>query len=98
MDTETWMGTMGMIFVLVLLGMGLWFVGSMGRKGMDMQQAKHLAEFSAEREQAYRELAQQAARAQTDIAEQLKHLAGIEARLAEVERMLREVDEPAVAR
>lgn len=66
-------------------------------KVADLLRARYVAKAAASREQEYRRLAQQATRVEQDVAERLGRLEGIESRLAEIERVLREVDEPALA-
>lgn len=92
------MGVAGMTFAIIFIGLVLWFVATMGKKGMDMQQAKIVARYRSTRETELQRLAEDATKAQAEVAEQLKRLDGIEARLTEVERMLREVDEPSPVR
>jgi len=66
-------------------------------KTLDFLKARVTAKATATSEQDYRRLAQQATRSHEQVAEQLKRLESIDTRLAEVERLLREVDEPALA-
>jgi hypothetical protein len=89
-DGDTWMGTMGIIFIIALLTLGVWFVRSVVLKGMDVGQASE----DGKRRDDYRELAERATKAQEEAGAQLARLDDIERRLGEIERMLREVDEP----
>ena len=93
-DAETWMGTMGIIFVVALFALIAWLVRSIVLKGMDLQQARA----DRARLQDYQQLAEAATTAEANVATELKRLTGIEQRLAEIERMLREVDDPQPAR
>ena len=97
-DSETWMGTMGMIFALTLIITAVWFVATMGKKSMDYHQATEAARANGAREEELRRLAETAVQNQAAVAERLAHLDAIEGRLTEIERMLREVDEPTLAR
>ncbi len=93
-----WMGIAGIGFVIAMTGIVAWIGRSVILKGMDMTLAREQAKADLKHEQEYQRLAREVAHAQTEVAERLKHLEAIEARLTEVERMLRAVDEPALAR
>ncbi len=95
------MGVAGMVFVIAFMVVIAWIGRAVILKGMDMAQAREQTKADLKHQEELRRLAQQALRAQDATAEQLRrleHLEGIETRLAEVERLLREVDEPALAR
>ncbi|MQC17654.1 MAG: hypothetical protein DWG80_01090 [Chloroflexi bacterium] len=98
-NAETWMGTMGMIFVLVLMGLAVWFIATMGKKSMDLASAKAQARAAARGDQEMQRIAREAVQAQDRIMEQIQKMeTTLDARLSEVERMLREVDEPSLTR
>lgn len=92
------MSTMGILFVIAMALIIAWIGRSVVLKGMDMTLAKEQAMADLKHQQEYQRLAREAAHAQAGVAEQLKRLDSIEARLATIERILREVDEPVVAR
>lgn len=93
-----WMGIAGIAFVVAMTGIIAWIGRSVILKGMDMSLAREQAKASLKHEQEYQRIARETARAQAEVAGRLVHLEAIEARLGEVERMLREVDEPSLAR
>lgn len=91
-------GLMGMIFVMVIMALLAWLVRTVVIKGIELQQTRVTSRAAAAHEQQYRELAQQAAAAESEMAGELRRLGTIEQRLTEIERMLREIDEPVPAR
>lgn len=92
------MAAAGMLFAILFIAVTLWFIATMGKKGVDFQQAKYLARINSAREEELRRIAVEATQAQHETAAALRRLESIEDRLVQVERMLREVDEPARVR
>ena len=94
-STDTWAG---IFFVLALLFLIALIVLVAIWQGLSFARAKVTARASLMKEQEYRQLAQQATRAQEEALRQLQRLEVIESRLSAIESLLREVDEPALPR
>lgn len=90
-----WMGIAGMAFVISGAVIIAWMARAVILKRM---LSRELAKSSLKHEQEYQRVLRESAGAQQAMAERLTHLESIEARLAEIERMLREVDEPVLSR
>lgn len=88
----------GIIFTLTIIAMGVWLVSSISKKLLDLLEAREVARADRKNLEGYRALAEEATRAHGAVLNRLDKLDDIDARLADVERMLREVDTPTFAR
>ena len=92
------MAVAGMVFAIAMIVVIAWIGRAVILKGMEMGLAREQAKATLKHEQEYQRIAREASRAQSEVAEQLKRLDVMEERLANIERILREVDEPVMAR
>jgi hypothetical protein len=92
-----WMGIAGITFLVAMTLIVAWIGRAVVLKAMDMSLARAQAKVDVKHQQEYQRISRETAHAQEALAERLKSLDGIDVRLAEIERMLREVDEPALA-
>ncbi|RLT39199.1 MAG: hypothetical protein DWI58_13620 [Chloroflexi bacterium] len=88
----------GMLFVMTGFAIIATGITIIVRQGMVMEQDRRKTAATVSEQHEYRRLAEESATAQRETAQALTRLEDVERRLAAVERMLREVDEPVLAR
>lgn len=94
-SNDPWAGIIFTVLVTLILSVALTVIAF---RMIGFLQARTAARVAASAERDYRDLAQQSVQRQDELIAELNRLERIETRLGEVERMLREVDEPALAR